>query len=368
MHSFFSIALPVLVAFLAGQAEATTCNVTTPCPATAPCCSEYGFCGKGHFCLGGCNPFASKALDSCKPNPICQDNTFTFADTSRIVNATKYDGNATAFDWVLETGEVFTFEGSEGPELALTLTEKNGGSGTKISSTRYVHYGTISARLKTGKWGGVVTAFITMSDVKDEIDWEYPGANIHEGQSNFFWQGLIPEESAGGYHKDFEDTFMNYHTYTIDWQPDALSWGVDGKVIRTIQKEDTLNPETGVYQYPSTPSRIQLSIWPAGIESSPPGTVQWAGGMIDWSDPDYTAAGQFYATVQSVEVKCNNQQTGVNLTSYVYENSSSIAEPLIAYTNRSTSLKGGAMGAAVGGMHGVIVSAVAVFLVVVHAF
>jgi hypothetical protein len=26
--------------------------------------------------------------------------------------------------------------------------------------------------VKTGRWGGVVTAFITMSDIKDEIDWE----------------------------------------------------------------------------------------------------------------------------------------------------------------------------------------------------
>ena len=47
--------------------------------------------------------------------------------------------------------------------------------------------------MKTGRWGGVVTAFITMSDVKDEIDWEFPGANTTAGQSNFFYQGIIRE-------------------------------------------------------------------------------------------------------------------------------------------------------------------------------
>lgn len=26
--------------------------------------------------------------------------------------------------------------------------------------------------VKTGRWAGVVTAFITMSNIKDEIDWE----------------------------------------------------------------------------------------------------------------------------------------------------------------------------------------------------
>ena len=45
--------------------------------------------------------------------------------------------------------------------------------------------------VKTGRWPGVVVAFITMSDVKDEIDWEFPGAKTTEGQSNFFWQGFI---------------------------------------------------------------------------------------------------------------------------------------------------------------------------------
>jgi hypothetical protein len=65
----------------------------------------------------------------------------------------------------------------------LTLTETNGG--TKISSTRYIQYGKIDFVIETSKWPGVVTAAITMSDVKvscpaltapkltfqDEIDW-----------------------------------------------------------------------------------------------------------------------------------------------------------------------------------------------------
>jgi beta-glucanase (GH16 family) len=36
-----------------------------------------------------------------------------------------------------------------------------------------MQYGQVTARLKTSKWAGVVTAFITMSDVKDEVDWEW---------------------------------------------------------------------------------------------------------------------------------------------------------------------------------------------------
>lgn len=69
----------------------------------------------------------------------------------------------------------------------------------------------VVATVKTGQWNGVVTAFITMSDIKgivmsfvrldqrslmiihvaDEIDWEFPGAATTEGQTNYFWQGVI---------------------------------------------------------------------------------------------------------------------------------------------------------------------------------
>jgi hypothetical protein len=53
--------------------------------------------------------------------------------------------------------------------------------------------------VKTGRWAGVVTAFITMSDVRDEIDWEFPGANTTQGQSNYFWQGLIRMSTSPHY-------------------------------------------------------------------------------------------------------------------------------------------------------------------------
>ena len=65
--------------------------------------------------------------------------------------------------------------------------------------------------VKTGRWAGVVTAFITMSDIHDEIDWECehfcrlicmrhhlsgylgPGSNTTQAQTNWFWQGVIRE-------------------------------------------------------------------------------------------------------------------------------------------------------------------------------
>ncbi|KAF8889590.1 concanavalin A-like lectin/glucanase domain-containing protein [Infundibulicybe gibba] len=287
MKSWLFIWLSVWPFLGRAGAQGITCNATSLCPASNPCCSEFGFCGDGHFCLGGCNPLASNTLNSCRPSPICKDAIHTFANNSRILtNSTYFDGNASAYDWVVDKGTIMNTN-SSGGELAMLLTQTNGG--TRLSSTRYLHYGTVTATLKTGKWGGVVTAFITMSDIKDEIDWEFPGATTDQGQTNFFWQGVIPSKTAGDTSKGLQDTSSNYHDFTIDWQPQAMTFSVDGKAVRVVNQADNVD-STGLSRYPNTPSRIQLSIWPAGINTSAPGTVEWAGGMISWNDPDYVSA------------------------------------------------------------------------------
>jgi len=248
--------------------------------------------------------------------------------------------------------------------IALILDETNGG--TRLSSTKYVHYGEITATLKTGRWNGVVTAFITMSDIKDEIDWEFPGANTTAGQSNYFWQGVIPPQTAGGTHSVSSDTFSNFHDYSINWTPDTLTWSIDNTVVRTLQKSDTVDA-SGIPHYPSTPSRIQLSIWPAGISSEPQGTVAWAGGMINWNDPDFVSAGHFYAMFEKVTVKCTEPTAidpAANITSYIYGGSSnSTNNPTILLSNHSTMVNGAERIVAVIGSSGTVATAMVMALV-----
>jgi len=339
MNRYFLLAFPLALSLSFTNAQGgQACNSTSLCPSEAPCCSSFGFCGTGDFCLGGCNPLASNALDSCRPTPVCQSATHTFQDNSRIFsNASLFDGNATAYDWVVNQGNIMNTNTSGG-ELALLLTENNGG--TRVSSTRYLHYGTITATLKASHWQGVVTAFITMSGVKDEIDWEWPGANTTSAQSNMFWQGVIPQQTIGQTEGGVNDTFGSYHDYTIDWQPDTLTFSIDNQTVRTIKKSDTID-SGGIAHYPSTPSAIELSIWPAGINTSAPGTVQWAGGMINWDDPDYKAAGHFYTLIKKVSIQCADPQSpGPNVTSYVYGTNSSKDTPSVSFSNASVLVNG----------------------------
>ncbi|KAH9933791.1 concanavalin A-like lectin/glucanase domain-containing protein [Fomitopsis serialis] len=255
------------------------------------------------------------------------------------MNSTEYNGNASAWDFILEQGNILN---TTAGELVLTLSEQN--NGTLLTSTRYVHYGQITARMKTGRWGGVVTAFITMSDIKDEIDWEWPGNQTTEGQTNYFWQGFVPTQTAGQTTGNLTDTYSNYHDYTLDWQQDSLTWLVDGNVVRTLTRAEATDNSTGLSRFPSTPSRIEFSLWPAGISSEPQGTVQWAGGMIDWNDPDYKSAGHFYAYLDSVAITCNDPTTpGPNITSYVYSSNSSAYTPSIDLSNDTTISSNGAV-------------------------
>lgn len=276
---------------------------------------------------------------------MCQDKTYTFAPGNpTLVNSTIYDGNSTAHDWTADVGMPLNTN-NNGGELALILTQDGRApQGTRISSTEYVLYGTITATMKTGMWNGVVTAFITMSNVRDEIDWEWPGDRPTEAQSNFFFMGKVDYTGGNGATENVSsNTYQNYHNYTIDWQPDTLTFLIDGNEVRSVNKSDTLI--NGQYQYPTTPARVQLSIWPGGIPAEPQGVIDWAGGMIQYNESEYVAAGnQYEALVSQVTVQCS---TDPDLTitpgalSYMYGANDTEGVPTVLVSN-STGLLNGA--------------------------
>lgn len=72
--------------------------------------------------------------------------------------------------------------------MILTMAPKT--VGTLLASNHYIWYGKISARMKTSRGKGVVTAFILLSDVKDEIDFEFIGADLGDAQTNYYFQGI----------------------------------------------------------------------------------------------------------------------------------------------------------------------------------
>lgn len=148
--------------------------------------TEYGECGLGAYCLGGCDPLHSNSLNSCVPAPICNSKDYQFQSLDGMKENTEYLGDASSSNWVYSgTPKVHN------DQVLLTLSEDGtSASGTLLASTSYVWYGKVTANLTSSRGAGVVSAFILLSDVKDEIDFEFIGADLTNVQSNYYFQGI----------------------------------------------------------------------------------------------------------------------------------------------------------------------------------
>ncbi|OTB07915.1 glycoside hydrolase family 16 protein [Hypoxylon sp. CI-4A] len=314
IRSIPAMALAALLGASTVLADAVTCSLDKKCPEESPCCSQYGECGVGAYCLGGCDPRMSFSLDACVPNPVCEDRSMKMDSTDGIVDVSKYLGDASKADWVAQ-GSPLAHNGN------ILLTMPADSSGTVLASTVYMWYGNVKAKIKTGKDAGVVTAFILFSDVKDEIDFEWVGTELDIAQTNYYFQG-IPDYTHSTNITGVSNTNSEWHTYEIRWTPDKIEWYVDDKLGRTQKKSDTWNATANQWDFPQTPSRVQLSIWPGGSDKNAKGTVDWAGGPIDWNSDDIKNDGYYYASVGEITMECykTDKDPGTNSgKSYTYK-------------------------------------------------
>jgi beta-glucanase (GH16 family) len=138
------------------------------------------------------------------------------------------------------------------------------------------------------------------------------------------------------------NTFSEWHTYEVDWKEDSLTWKVDGQVGRVLKKSDTYNSTTKNYDYPQTPARVQLSLWPGGLATNGEGTIAWAGGEIDWvNHPDIKDPGYYYATIKDVAVECYDPPSDATVKgskSYYYDDVAGL-EKNVVISDKSTVLK-----------------------------
>ena len=127
---------------------------------------------------------SSFSLKSCMPAPTCKSEDYKLTSLDDIMPNTQYLGDTDGVNWV-SSGTPVEYGGD-----SILLTMAPDTVGTLLMSTHYVWYGKISATLSTSQGQGVVTAFILMSDVKDEIDYEFVGVELEQAQSNYYFQGI----------------------------------------------------------------------------------------------------------------------------------------------------------------------------------
>ncbi|KAH3902678.1 putative glycosylase SCDLUD_000261 [Saccharomycodes ludwigii] len=345
---------------------------SSKCPTEWPCCSQYGFCGSGPVCIVGCNPKFSFEQESClylpAMLPASMKSTmkknknkiwrWTMNNTIDPLSATDNDIYASYIlskDKILEWTKYlitdnekaaenqwnnidFTYSGKiqlspETSELYLSMPKKSAGS--LVNTAKNMLYGRVSVRLKTARSRGVITTIVLFSSVQDEIDFEFLGGDLMNVQTNYYYQGNLDHTKMRKFPVS-SNTYDNYHTYEIDWNEERIHWIVDNQILRTLYKRETFDPATNTYKYPQTPLKLHLSLWPGGNETNSPGTISWAGGLIDWENaPDIKLFGEFYFRVQEIIVEPyatkhtanlknkllnNKNRDTLNLVSYGFEN------------------------------------------------
>jgi beta-glucanase (GH16 family) len=157
-----------------------------------------------------------------------------------------------------------------------------------ISSDFYILFGSVEVVMQAAPGVGIISSAVLMSDDQDEIDWEFSGNNFNMGtgnvQTNYFGKGIEGDFGRETY-PPVSSPQTEFHTYVLDWSPEELVWSVDGVVLRTL----TNNNETrGAFQYPQSPSVLQLGLWDGGDASEAGGTVEWAGGYTNLSEAPFT--------------------------------------------------------------------------------
>ncbi|EGF80509.1 hypothetical protein BATDEDRAFT_25147 [Batrachochytrium dendrobatidis JAM81] len=169
--------------------------------------------------------------------------------------------------------------------------------GARISTTRYMLHGKITARMKPAVDPGVVSTLITWSDfqneipnskesTQDEIDWEVVGKHPEHPEYNVFTgKSSNMERGAHGGAVSGTITVNEFHDFTIDWRSDRIEWGVDGNVMKTLIKTQSFaalpgSLKPGEFWYPETPSRVQVSVWDGSMGDQ----RRWAGGPIPWGN------------------------------------------------------------------------------------
>jgi hypothetical protein len=185
--------------------------------------------------------------------------------------------------WDMKTGSIsYTSDAAE-----FTISKVN--ESTLLQSNFYIFFGVVESWVKMAKGAGIVSSVVLESDDLDEIDWEWVGYNTSAVQTNFFGKGNTTTYDRGKtIYIANADT--EWHNYTTWWDSDKLEWWIDGNLVRTLLYTDAT--ALGGRNYPQTPCQVKISNWPAGLKSAANGTIEWAGGLVNYDEGPFTMSVQ----------------------------------------------------------------------------
>ncbi|TKX18337.1 extracellular glycosidase-like protein 2 [Elsinoe australis] len=240
---------------------------------------------------------AAAALLTVVPSVFAQ----TFTDCDPLLKECPSDpalGTFASFNWTKEAADAkvwnvtaqpidFSLDGAQ-----FTISRK--GEGPTIASNFYIFWGRVSVVMKAASGVGVVSSIVLESADRDEIDWEWLGGNSTHVQTNFFGKADTSSYNRDVWHPI--DNALAEHNYTTVWTQEKTEFYIDDNLVRTLTFDDPKAKNTTVGdRYPQTPMQVKIGNW-VPMENAT-GTVEWAGGLADWSKAP------FVQLVRSVEVQ-----------------------------------------------------------------
>ena len=207
----------------------------------------------------------------------CNPLTSTGCPADKALAGSFAEGFTSESKWFTDEkmpGEVeYTSDG-----LAMTLTKQ--GDNPTLTSNFYIMYGRVEVEMMAAPGQGIVSSFFLQSDDLDELDIEWVGSDDTQFQSNYFSKGNTATYDRGEFH-GVGTPEATYHNYTMVWEMDKTTWYLDGAAVRVLENTTTEG-------YPQTPMYLKMGIWAGGDPSNAPGTIEWAGGLTDYSKAPFT--------------------------------------------------------------------------------
>lgn len=150
----------------------------------------------------------------------------------------------------------------------------------------YILYGRLLFELQGAAGRGVVSSAYLQSDDLDEIDVvEIIGSDPTTFQTNYFVKGNTLNHERSVSHRGFVNEGFN--RYSVEWTPKGIKWYINDVIVRSVDRVDT-KEYVDKYGLPSSPMVLKFSVWVGGDKSNNPGTIEWAGGLTDYSQAPFT--------------------------------------------------------------------------------
>ncbi|KAH8591470.1 concanavalin A-like lectin/glucanase domain-containing protein [Bisporella sp. PMI_857] len=213
-----------------------------------------------------CNPMER---DDCPNDPAfgLKDHTFTFNDSRTVTDSFNITNGALSY-------------GSNGAEFTITKRKES----PTIRSKFYIFFGSVSIIMRAALGQGIISSIVLQSEDLDEVDWEFMGGFPLVAQSNYFGKGNTTSYDRAVYHNASSDVHDNFHNYTVDWTQEKMDFYIDSVKVRTLMYGDA----NGGKNYPQTPCTVRLGVWAGGDEENTNGTIEWSGGLTDYSKAPFT--------------------------------------------------------------------------------